>query len=479
MGQRTDEIHSVIQEPANFQCMAVNARDKLGLGIAGREIEDDPDILTRFLPIPPEDLALASSDGRLIDIYGKREYLNTWQMRRRFPNPVKPGYWDDKRPSSPLEDERKKICRFNFPYEVFIQVIEEAAKKDDTITDRELKRLMRELFKNPSEEERRGMWVDIWWTEDCILSISHDFFRRIITSSMSPPYRIMDMSRGQGEKAMSLMLQISELTVIGHSGFEKTLAPSWSVENDIARLGLDLGRDGITYKDRGMDDPKPLSLQADIQSAIAFPQYKQAQLDRIFYLDVFELLNKSRMTSTEVNIRDLDDFRKLGLYVVQDQYDDLNPTVLAINRQIHNELQEKDTLAKRLLNARYTSALAFASKSNVFIKYNKLLEIFERTAKVMQEDTELTDEVDLGNYLKGTIVKIGEEKLFRADDETKSRKEQRQKRSQLAIQSEQAKALGNIGGSLAQIQQSGGGAEGQGGPRPPGGMENPGGGQGA
>ena len=438
LGQRTDEIHSVIQEPANFQCMAVNARDKLGLGLAGREIEDDPDILARFLPIPPEDLAVASSDGRMLDIYGKREEINTFQMRRRFPKPVKPGYWDEKYPSKPLAEEKKKIFRFNFPYEVFRHVIEDQVKKVDAVSDKDFKRIMRELFGNPSEEERRGMWVDIWWTDDCILAINNDFFRRIIISSMSPPYRIMDMSRGQGEKAMPLMLQISELTVTGHSAFEKTMAPSWCVENDMARLGLDLGRDGISYKDRGMDKPEPLSLKADIQSAIAFPQYKQAQLDRIFYLDVFELLNKSRMTSTEVNIRDLDDFRKLGLYVVQDQFDDLNPTVLAINRQIHNQLEEKDQLAQRLLNARYTSALAFASKSNVFIKYNKILEIMERTAKVMESGTELTDDVDLGNYLKGTVVKIGEEKLLRGEDESKSRKKQREAQSRLAVQTEQA-----------------------------------------
>ena len=36
---------------------------------------------------------------------------------------------------------------------------------------------------------------------------------------------------------------------------------------------------------------------------------------KMFDLDVFELINKSRMPGSEVDIRKSDDYRKLGIYL--------------------------------------------------------------------------------------------------------------------------------------------------------------------
>ena len=93
----------------------------------------------------------------------------------------------------------------------------------------------------------------------------------------------------------------------------------------------------------------------------------EAKVMKMFDLDVFELINKSRMPGSEVDIRKSDDYRKLGIYLAQDSNDDLNPTVLVLNYLLHNYIKEQkgtDFLQKKVLNARYISAIAMAHKNS-------------------------------------------------------------------------------------------------------------------
>ena len=460
--RRTQAIHDIVQESPNFQCMAVNARDKMGLGMAGREIDEDSELLARFTPIPPEDLALASSNGRVLDIYGKREKLTLFQMRQRFPEPLIPDYWSEKYFTNPFNGQTKMIYRFNFPHSVFrdLMIYSNEAEEDSTYA-RNIRKVLSELIGNPSEKKAKGMWVDIWWCEDGVLSIGTTPFRRIIASMMSPPYSVMNFARGQGEKAIPLMLQISDLTVASHSGFEKTFSPAWSVENEVSKLGLDLGRDGVTFIDRGSEHPKPLTLGANIGDAVTFTQYKQALFDRMMYLDVFELLNKSRMTKAEVNIRDVDDLKKMGLYLVQDQHDDLNPTTLAVNYMIHQQLGKEDELSQRVLSARYTSALAFAINSNVFMKMDKVFTIAQKGMALSDPAMPINDNLDIAGYLEKQMVKVGEEEILRNEEDKNERQQERARQQQTEQRAKNAQALGAVGTTLGQLQQTQQGGQGQ------------------
>ena len=177
------------------------------------------------------------------------------------------------------------------------------------------------------------------------------------------------------------------------------------------------------------------------------------------------------MTKAEVNIRDVDDLKKMGLYLVQDQHDDLNPSTLAVNHMIHDHIgADKDLLSQRVLNARYTSALAFAIYSNVFMKMDKVFNITQKAATIQEGGSEINDILDVPGYLEKQLVKVGEEELLRNEEDSNARQEERKRQAAVERDAKQAQALGNVGRTLGQLQQAGAGQQAGGGPQGPGGQ---------
>lgn len=459
LGDRSELIHEIIQSPENFHVKAINARDKLGLALGCKEMDDDEDLIMRFTSFPPEDAALATSNGRIIDVFGKREELNHFQLKRRFPDPIDPRVFEKVRTMKIMDKPTITVNRFNIPLTVFKEMVMGCVEYEGFENlRRDIYKVITSLTGSYSEGKEKGVWVDVWWCDNGLLSVNTDPYRRIIISHMSPPYKIRSFARGQGEKGLPLMLQLSDLTVMAHSGFEKTYTPSWAVENDIEKLGLDLGRDGITFIETGMKGPRPMTLGANLNDAISFAQYKQALYDRIMYMDVFELLNKSRMSVKEVDLRNLEDYSKLLLSFIQDQFDDLNPEVLGINHRIHDLLgKNNDPLSNRVLSARYSSTLAFATRAGVFVKMDKVLETAKKVEATVANQTELSDDIDTVSYYKQNMIRIGEEKVLRTEEESRERKEERKDAAASAKRAELTQSLATVGKTLATANQAGGG----------------------
>ena len=455
LGNRTRAIHSIIQEVQNFQVVAQVNRDKLCFGLGCHVIEEDEQRVSKFSHIPTEDIALGTSNGTYLDVYGIRKELNMFQARQLFKNPLNPMYWEDKRIAGLADQQKKYFYRFNIPLPILRRHLIDKIQND--YQDKFVERMVDNLLPSISSSKivaGNVPWVDIWFTDDEVMSIDVKDYRPIIVSMMSPPYKINSLSRGQGEKALPLALLLTEMEVINLTAFERTFAPAWSVGDEAERLGLTFDRDGVNFIEKGTQEPKPMSLGASMADAREYKQYTQARYDRMFFVDVFELMQKDRMTEDEVQIRNQDSLVKMIFYTIQDQYDFLNPTVLTINNHIHKRLKRRDELSKQVLTAQYTSALAFANKTSLMTKLNQFLQTGRGVADMLTVDSEVNDELGYTEYFKHIIAETGEDLLLRSPDDAAKRRAERIRGKQLAYQKAQADALAGASNAVATASQA-------------------------
>lgn len=456
LGTRTRAIHGIFQEVQNFQTVARVNRDKLCFGIGCKIVEEDKQRISRFSHIPPENIALGTSNGQYLDIYGVKETLNDFQARKRFPKPFEEDYWMKKDICGLTNTTMTDYYRFNIPLTIMKEHIEDYAKKH--FQPREVKRIIEQLLPGVSKKEKIVgdiPWVDVWFNDETIFYMGIVDSRRIITSMMAPPYTINSFARGQGEKALPLALMLSEMAVIGTYAYERTFAPAWSVVDDMGQMGLTFDRGGVSFKEKGMEDPHPMSLGAEMRDMTEYNRFTQARFDRMLFIDVFELMQKDRMTEDEVQIRNQDDLVKLVFYTVQDQYDDLNPTVLSINNHIDKRINDsKSLLQKQVLTAQYTSALAFANRGGVMSKLGQLVNAGRQVGEMVAMESEINDDLNYLDYFKHTVIETGEDKLIRESADATRKKQERIRGRQLAYQKEQAAALSGTSDAMARAAQA-------------------------
>ena len=466
LSRRTKTIHNILQEVKNFQVATACNRDKLRLGIAVKTVEEDVARVSGLRHFPPEDIALTTSNMLDLDVFGIREKLNRFRAKRRFSNPVWPDYWTDVTSLGLKDSTEKTYHRFNMPVHVLREHIRD--KVAGEFRDIELNRFMDKLgLKKQSQANIATgftQWADIGFDEDGkIMFVETKNNHPIIISMMSPPFRITSFCRGQAEKALPLTIMLTEIQMITLAAIERTFAPPWSVVDDIQRLGMNFGRDGVIIKNREDPDPVPLSLGVDPNGIAEIKRLFQAAHDRMFYIDVFELTHKSRMTTPEVDIRSQQDISKLSFYLVQDQYDDLNPTVLTVNQHLHDRIKSKDRLAKTTLMARYVSALAFASNHGILVKFEQLVRAGQSVSGILKENTELNDKFDYLTHFKDTVSEMGEELLIRDAKDAENRVTRRIGAEKISYLVQQANALRNTAGAMAPaaggVQEGGQGAQ--------------------
>ena len=467
---RTETIHRIIQTPENFGVMAQSTREKIMMGVTAKTIDPDPLLTARLNFYPFRQLGIGTSNGLIHDIFMVCEDMSDFTARERFPEPLtNPTYWEERSVKWTMDAGGMKYYRVCMPVPVARRHVDDHLKAD-VMEARDRKKVLDRLFPLKDDKGYPGnvQWADVWFRRDAIMSVEVKDYRPIIVSSLSPPYNVMQFSRGQGEKALPLLMAITHALEKTVKAFERTFDPPWSVVDENARLGLNLTSDGISFKEAGTDDPKPLTLGSDMQQPITYATYLQTLFDRCVFLDVFELLNKSRMTKAEVQSRDSDDYRKMALYVVQDQADDLNPLVLDINWLVH-QAQKKgrggsDALADIKLRAMYTSDIAFANKNSLFNKVLRQGQLIEQIAKVGAVDAPINDVTDLPNYYSRVMLEAGESDILRTQGDRLAREQLRLSRQKIADNTAQAQALGASSQALGVIDQAAqGGGEGAGG----------------
>ena len=465
---RTETIHTIIQHPENFQTMAQSTGEKLRMGLAAKTVDPDPTMTAKMEYYPFDSVGLGTSDGKSLDLYVVKEDLNLFNARQRFPEPVgREEYWNEKGSLSMFDQGKMCHYRVNAPVPVMRAHVEDHIRNTG-IPDKDRRKVLDMMFPEKKRERHAPgnvAWADVWFNDEMLLSIDTKDYHPIMVNKVAPPYRVMHFARGQGEKALPLLNALTHSMEKTVKAFERTYDPSWTVHDESEKLGLNLTADGITWVEDMNQAPKPNSLNADLQAPIQYSQWLQLLTDRLFYLDVFELINKSRMTKQEVQKRDSDDYRKMTLFIVQDQADDLNPLVLNINYLIHERMKReglKDDLATQSLRALYTNEMAAANKNSIFNKMIRQTQIVGAMGETMMNDNPMLDVTDLANYYSEGMMDAGETTILRTAEDREARERIRLTRQKIADQRETLGALTEGQSALGNVQGAGGGGQGGG-----------------
>ena len=179
----------------------------------------------------------------------------------------------------------------------------------------------------------------------------------------------MSISKGFGERALPLVLQMSHKFEMDVSGYEKLVAPPVVFPDEAATYGINLNRDGLIFASEGnVDVPKYLQFPLSIGNVTSMDEYIVNKLKETLLADMFDLINKVNMPTPEVESRNVNGLRKGFLYTSKDEEDNLEPTSEYLNFQITHHYGDED-LQDVLLKAQYTSPL---SRSHMESRFEKL-----------------------------------------------------------------------------------------------------------
>ena len=454
LGKRTKDIHSIKQHPHNYAVMTKNIRDKLIFNLTAKVIDEHPVMVAKFEHFDPEDVALASSNGMEHDIFGVRRRLTPFQMNVLF----KKKLTDNKQYQSASGDVARRpkrndlnsfegdyYYRFNVPVSVLREYVLIGKREHDT----DYMELVNHYL--PLTKEDDTLWVDVKFTDYDLLSINILPFRKIIVSKMFPENVTLGVGKGIGEKALAVTIELNEVAQTNLTAYERTYGPSYTAFGEADVLNVDLSTDFVNFISEGAKPVTANSLNADMNGIIAYFNHMEAKVMKMFDLDVFELINKSRMPGSEVDIRKSDDYRKLGIYLAQDSNDDLNPTVLVLNYILHNYIKEQkgtDFLQKKVLNARYISAIAMAHKNSSMDQALMIFKLMMMAKQIGEKDDELSDTFSPRDLLEEIFLKVGAKKLIRTEEEEEEMKEQRKQITQLRMDKEQGDALASASNAI-------------------------------
>ena len=445
---RENDIHTIMQLPENFITEAKMLRDKMVSGLGGKVIESQVEnMVASHIHYPPRDLGLGSTNGKVFDIFGVYENLTLFEMKMRFGhgnlNPAMKG-----QASLGMGGPDKSCYRINIRREALfmhLEMLQRGNSREETEESKGYRKYLKKVFGGFS---KKNSWIDMWFNDEGILSVRELPYHCIVISQWGPSHRSLGIGKGQGDKAMPLALMVAELTDINLSGYERTFAPPYLLPNAKTLLGSDFGRDGIVYGS-GLAGgvPTNLSLNADVRAMIEFGEYYLQKMGKMFFLDVFELVNKSRMTTVEVDRRGSDDFRRVGLFVVQDEATNLNPTTVALNHIIYEKVGADDKAANLLLSASYTSALSYAHKNSIFDQTDRLAESLTRLSALQQQAPAFSDFLDFRNQAEN-LVKGADQLDFmltkkEQEENMKKRREREESEADIMRQEAAGKALTN------------------------------------
>ena len=434
LNSRAEKVHSVLQQPSNFSKIFSFMRDKLVLGIGAVVVEKHDEVVSQLTHHMPENCGLLSSNGSVHDISFIRENLNQFQASIRFPS------LDFESESDRISDNAGEwYYRLNIPKNVLFKYL--TANKDKK-QDREYFLYIEKIFgKKFLKKNEKGEILDVWFCTKGILSSTEIRNKKIIISFMQAPNDTLGMGRGQGELALPIFRILTELEVINLSGYERTFMPSWAVSDEPNALSFDLTRDHINFIDADSKAPQPLSLNSDVRAMVEFKNYKQALFDRILYLDAFQLLNKSRMTTDEVDVRRQDAYRNLGPFISEDENGFLNPLIRVILDDINEASKKTDRIAIKALQATYTSPLAFSARESVFTKAQQIFRFVKEGSEIAALNSEVSDVIDIPEYLTEALIRVGETSAIRSEAETDYLKNLRENQKQTSLKKNNAEAL--------------------------------------
>ena len=442
--------HRILQQSDNMITYGKCYRDKILFNFTGKVIEDDPFKIAKLVHYEPENLLALSSNGRDLNVFGVKEQMNAFQATKRFG----PGDYI-RRPVKLYDMEKEWYYRYNVKRsDLYLHF----TAHPDWDNDKMFQNYVRKLLKVGRNYKGTNdyLWVDFWTNDTQLISLEIREYRNIIISQLNFSNYGTGIGKGIGELASPTHCLLTELEVINLTAYERTYDPSYAVHSESEALGFDLGRSGYVFFDDPKSAPQNLSLNSNIPAAVEYKNYIQNRFDRICMLDVFQLINKSRMTGKEVDIRNTEGSRFLGPYVIQDDYDDLNPTVKAVHSIALKH--KKATVEERSwkMNAFYTSPLTRAHKMTAVEDTERMAGVILALNNIIANETELTDSIDVKQKTLELLREIDDTDWFRDILDAKTKSASRIEKERLAVETAQQNALTASSNAIRASQDDGG-----------------------
>ena len=318
----------------------------------------------------------------------------------------------------------------------------------------------------------KKQWTTITWSDYGIADISSSDERDIVvTTSIPSPGRSL-LSKGLGERALPLVVELAEKMEIDVTAYERLMSPPLALPSEAENYGLNFQRDGIMYIPPGGSDVKFISPPIKMSDMLPYGEKRERQLKETYMLDVFELLEKVNMPTTEVNYRVDTNLTKGTVYVITDEQSNLRPTVQYLNVYLDSKASKENKWMGRKTQARYVSPLAQSLSATYLARVEKALLSLVNIgkAKASYEDSEIY--MNYGRLVTSVLDKVNLEEIL--NDEQTQETEQRirilrqQTKDDIQTQTALTSALANTQTekTLAQggVQPTGGGP--QGGPTP-------------
>lgn len=432
LGARTKAIHQLFQTAENLACEGSVINDKVVFGLGGK-------LLTfvdgKFVQLhyAPEDLALGSSDGLQFNIFGKKEQLNIFRIYSRYKDMYRVIRPEGRLPQLGI-DEHENFYTLQMPTKVWESHLQNYLTENQGVTDRDWMKIWARL--NPGTD-----WVEVTWADRTVVDVKGLNNRSMIISFAFPAADRMAWTDGMGDRAKGISYILTQTFRLNVTAYERTMAPPWAVPEESANYGLNITKDGIIFTGANNNVAQPLSLKADINAMIAYDQYLRNKLDRSFYIDVFELLPKVNMPTTEVNIRDDNNLRKLGLYTIQDEKDNLVPTARFINGVLDDiNPEEGAKISEMLATARFISPLTAAHRNSYFDKVNKVMLGITNVGKARQNNELLDNLLDYRTLITKLVERENLEEALLDGEKIDARIEIQGARESIKNDAERAKA---------------------------------------
>ena len=102
-----------------------------------------------------------------------------------------------------------------------------------------------------------------------------------------------------------------------------------------------------------------------MRAIMEYHSFKMDRHDKMWYLDIFLLIEKNRMTREEVTTRKSDNYRNLAYFLAEDEAAFLMPLVGTLTEIVSKEKPQEE-LNGRVVYSRFISPLSLASRESVF-----------------------------------------------------------------------------------------------------------------
>ena len=431
--KRTKMIHSILQMPDNIVAEAKVHYDKILFNISGKRLHIHDD---KFLTIhhPPEDLALGSSDGLEPNIFGVKEGLSPFQAYSRLPEPLNPQvakHWEMKTLG---DEEKREYYVMTLPSEVLLSHLDLWFKNREHLSLPEYK----EFFKPKMKKQ----WTTITWSEYGIANLdSQDERELIVSTSLPSPGRSL-LSKGLGERALPLVVELAEKMEIDVTAYERIMSPPIALPSEAENYGLNFQRDGIMYIPPGSADVKYVTSPIRMSDMLPYGEKRDKQLRETYMLDIFEILDKVNMPTTEVTYRRDTNLTKGTVYVITDEQSNLRPTVQYLNVHLDSRVTKENRWMGRKTQARYVSPLAQSLSATFLARVEKALLAVVNIGKAKQSYEDSDVYIDYGRLITSVLDQVNLEEILNDEQTQEAEKQIRLLRRQIEDDSKTQNALG-------------------------------------